>query len=600
MPTTSLRFALVALALGYAASGLAQAQDGGASAVSTKATRVVTGLSSANELINDLKHIVVELAGKQAAWDNTLYDSIDVFLIGVDPERPVGVDLVFDPDEGTRKQFQVPLADLTDFLEGNLEPIDIQSRRRGVDLYELHSDTLEWDGFLRIVDNYASISGRAEDVPAKMSSPRIALDRALKSGGYDAGAMVENTHAGMETRSQGFQKFRENMLAGIKKRTTETNDEFTLRKRLAEQQLERFERVFVQGEKLNIGWTADIRSNVGNADLALTALSGTELASLLDQFGAKPSYFTVVPTGPESVLSLRVNIPLDDFVRGQFSEFYQLSAPVWKHRIDTADEIPDGQKTARKQIVDALIGILDASRELDAIDSFVEIVPESGEKHSFLFGARTADGTQARKILEALPNAFEDWSVEFDVDTVEEASVHRVKFASNLPPAAQKFYGGAGEVYVALRNDSVWISGGTNSLDRLKEMITLVKGSSPEADGNVFHLSMRMGVILGHLDDIAAEEGFDLREFLGRPQVPADETEDAEEGERRRPGQAISNFDWRGEALPVLRGASKDRMIISLQRQEGGGVSGRTQFEQDILRAAGTVIAEIAQEKLGQ
>jgi hypothetical protein len=580
----------------------------------SRATRVKAGITSAEGVIEKLRYVVDGLAGQEKAWEESLFPSIDVFLIGVDTTRPVGADVVFDPaeEEGARKQFHVPIArnakqpgknELQIFLTDNLEPIDIQNRKlgRAGDYYKLDSPTLDWEGYLRVVDDYASISATEADVPAGMPSPQAALDALLKSGGYDAAARIQNAAEGTADRKESFGKFREKMLTKVKKRTTETAAEYDLRRTLGEQQLDRLERMFVQSQEVTLGWTTDVKKNEARADLLLTALPGSELARAVAQFGAKPSYFAAVSTTGDALLSGRVNLALDEFMLAQLDKFYDQSQPVWKKKIADRlgkDGITEANVAARQQIADLFAAMLREGKSLGALDGFVEMTPTAAGMHTVLFGIRAADGNKAIDILKLIPEAVQGWQVELNVDSQGGAAIHKITLKANQPEAIKKFYGGTGELFVATSPEAVWISGGENALSRLKETIELVGKSEKTADGVVFSMNLRLGPTLTHLDELAQEKGFNLEEWLGRSKAAAEEPEAEEEG-RRRPAQALAGFDWRGVALPELKGAEQDRVHTVIRREANGQITGRTRIERDVLKAAGKVIAKIAEEKLG-
>lgn len=584
-----------------------QAQSGSPGATG-RSTSIQAGFISAETVIEKLRYIVEDLAGQKASWNDTLYPSIDVFLIGVDASRPVGVDVIFDPadDEGARNVFYVPLANLKEFLDDNLAPIDILSKKAPgkSDYYRLESETLEWKGFLRVVDNYASISEKEAEIPAGMPSPQLALDNLLKTRGFDAAARVRNSSEGIVDREASFATFRDKMLEKVKKRTTETADDYALRRTLAEQQLDRLQRLFVQSEEVLAAWTTDTQKHEARGNVHLQALAGTDLAALVARCGAQPSYFHGVATGPESLLSARVNFPLDDFLRGQFSRFYDLARPVWKAKINEqkrpGKDVTDANIAARQQIADVLLVMLKDGLSLDAIDGFVELTPESDGTHTVVLGIRAADGTKAIEILNLLGPAVNGWTVTLNADSQSGAAIHKLEFSGNLPEAVKKFYGGSMAFYVATSPEAVWVSGGNNALAKLKATIEAVSQAEKKADGNIASLSVRLGPTLTHLDELAQEEGFDLKEWLGRKQPSSEEAEAAEGDQpRRRPAQALASFDWRGVALPELKGAKADRLQISLRHDGKGRIEGVSRVERDILKTAGKVISRIADEKLG-
>ncbi|MCA9054346.1 MAG: hypothetical protein KDA75_10945 [Planctomycetaceae bacterium] len=567
---------------------------------SPKPTRVVSGLPSATGLLSDLEFVVGKLAGEQETWEETLYPAAEVFLIGVDMERPIGADLVFDREGGQRKQLQIPISDLQEFRDENLEPIDIQSRRRKPDYYQLSSSALGFDGWMRYVDNYASISTQESDVPAGMASPEKALQSLLDKAGYDAAAQLRNDAEGSSDRQSAFAEFRENMLAGITRRPTETAEAFTLRKRLAQHQSERLERLFVQAEQVTAGWITDAVKKEAHGEVLLSALAGTDLATILNRFGTYASYFSAVATTDNSLLHGRINLPIDKAFRQQANEFYELVAPVWKQRIDGDAKLNDTQKTARNKICELALEMLKEGSTLDTIDACLEITPTTDGKHILLGGIRATDGTKTVEILKLIPDALGDLALELDVDKAGTAAIHQFKPTGDVPKTLEAFYGKDQPVYVATSPDAIWISCGVGSLEKLKETIALVETTKGEANGDVFVGTIRLGPMLKHLDDLAVELGISAEQLLGRPvgDAAGDEDEDAGGKKKRKPGQAVLAVDWRGIALPVLLEGPIDHFGVHVYQQEGV-IHAEADVEEGVLKAAGKVIATVAAEKLG-
>lgn len=594
MPSTCLWRCLPLVLCGVlAAPGAAQSGTPGG----PRPMRVVSGIPSATRLLGDLEFIVAKLAGEKKTWEETLLPTAEVFLMGVDTERPVGTDIVFDRAGGQRKQFQIPIKDLKEFRDENLEPIDIQSRRQSPDYYTLHSDSLNYDGFMRYVDAYASISKKEVDVPAGMASPKVALDALLGPGNYDAAASAVNDADGMADRMAAFQEFRENMVAGITRRPTETPEAFELRKRLAHQRVERLERLFVQGESLLAGWITDETQGEARGEVAFSGLPGTDLAKIIAKFGAQASYFAAVPTTDDYLVHGRMNIPIDQSLQEQVDEFYKLVAPVWKQRIDGDTDLTATQKAARHKICDLGLEMLHEGRVLEALDACIEITPTGTGTNVLICGIRTADGTKAIEILKLIPDALGDLALEQNVETVGDVAIHRFKCTGKIPASLTSFYGSENEVFVATHKDSVWIATGTGSLDKLKASIRLVSTTTVEPNGDVFIGKVRLGPVLTHVDDLAVETGFDAKKFIGQPIGPVTGSSTAD-ADKKKPGAALASVDFRSIALPVLRASQNDRFILHV-RQEGGMIKADTKVEGGVLKAAGKVIAKVAAERLG-
>lgn len=591
MRKLSLRLWLAIVFLsGFANRGETQAGN----PTPARPTRIVTGLPSPARLLGELEWLVADLAGEPKTWNEQVAPSFDIFLIGVDTERPLGLDFVFDRTAGFRYQWQVPLENLNDFRTENLLPIDIESRRAGADrtLYNLDAPALGYKGFMRIVDNYASISEQREDVPADMPSPRMALDAMLAPQAYSAGISARNDAAGIEDRRETFATIRDEALAGVTRRPTETKEAFELRQTLARHQFRRMERLFVEAESLSAGWITDKSQRNARGELSLTALPGTDLAAVVADLGAAASYFAAVPAADAAVVSGRINMAVDDKLQTQIDEACKLLNPVWKQRIDAEKDLTAAQKTAWKQIIDLALDMIGDVRDIRVVDACIEITPTADTLHQFVGGIRTSDGDKAVEILKHLPAAMEDMAFEANIETVGDVAIHRLKSTGKIPEALSSFYGGSGEVYLATCKAAVWAAGGPEALTLLKETISKAQAEPGEPNGDVVVGKIKLGPVLKNLDDLAVETGFDLNKFLGRDSTAAEPSSRASGS-----SSLLAGLDMRSIVLPVLT-RSADDVFTGRIRQQEGVIHAECHVQVGILQAAGKVIARVAAERL--
>ena len=138
-------------------------------------TRIVVGMRSAKAVIDELEYMVSELAGRVDSYENNIFPNIDIFLIGVDTEKPIRFDPIFSEKHGMELQPIIPILDLDEFLEDNLDPIGIipERDRRVKDLYELTGTVFE--GWLRVLKDpeYVVIFPRKEAIPKGMDHPEL-------------------------------------------------------------------------------------------------------------------------------------------------------------------------------------------------------------------------------------------------------------------------------------------------------------------------------------------------------------------------------------------------------------------------------------------
>lgn len=570
--------------------------------------RAVIVLSSADALLADLEHIVVDLAGKKKDWEVNVFPNIDIFLIGVDKSKPVRYDQIMAADGGRREQLMVPIEKLTDFIKDNLDPIGIIAKKdkKDKDLYKLTGGV--YDGWMRVKHNYAyfALEKHPEDVPANIAPPDAAHAHLLKKG-FDVAAELDNSKTTPEGRRAAFAVFRDNTLAGLQKRPDETNEAFALRKLNSEQSLETMERLFVESSLATIGWTTDSEKNAGTGRLVLKAEPNTDLAALLKLQGENASRFAGVPEPSDPVLKGRLNYALDATATRQFGELYKLMGPAIDQRIDKTENITDEQKAGRKELAGVLIGMLTSSLDLARWDGFVQVIPQSSGKHTGIIGMSAKDGAQLTKALEVLPRAFGGYTVELKTSTTGDVEVHKVTITENYPKAFQDFFG-SNEIYVGTGPDTVWVGLGEGAVDAMSSAVAAAaKAPEGKVDPTVAGMDIDLLPVLKLMAQLRKDGDFDLMATLKSrgvlQEAPAEEKkEEGEgEGEEDKPGsdtaRMLQNFEWRDAAIQALD-SKADRLHMDIQRVEDH-VEGTTTVESGILKAIGDIIAKFARENLG-
>ncbi len=568
----------------------------------TPPTRIVVVLKSSDEIIADLEHMVVGLADQQDDWENNVFPNIDIFLIGVDKAQPVRFDQLIAPEGGQRQQLMVPVADLNDFIKDNLDPIGIivKRDRRDRDLYEL-SDVYE--GWMRVKADYArfTVQEHPEDVPADMPDPSATHDDLLAKG-YDVAAQLQNTKTTPEQRTAAFATYRDNTLAGIQKKPSESAEAFELRKANTAQTLETMERLFVQSSDVTIGWITDASKSEGRGEFLLVPIEGTELEKTVQAQAETSSYFANIATSDQSVLSGRLNVTLDELMTRQSADLYKLARPVAEQRIDETADITAEQKAARKEIAGLLLDMLSAGLDIGKWDGALEVTPADGGQHTALIGLRTADGSPMNKIVELLPTADSSYSTELNVETAGDVAIHKVTVTQNYPKALQQFFGDSGEFYIGAGPEAVWISIGSGALDAMKAGIEAVGGDAPaEVSPTIASLDFRLLPVLQVMNQLRKDGDFDLLETLKNRGVIEEPAASEESEEEAAPGaetaQMLKDFEWRDAALEALQG-SDDRLHIQLDRVENR-LEGDTTAATGLLKMIGELIAKFARENLG-
>lgn len=593
----------------FAVPGPSFAQSDGGASPPREAGRVVAGLGNTQQLFDDLEYMVVRLAGKETTWANNIFPNLDIFVIGVADDKPVRFDLVIDPVQGRRIQGVIPVADLRDFLEDNLNPIGIMTSRDRSDrnLYRLTGEV--YDGWMRYSESYAiffpeETFPRSELLPKEMA-PVLKRHEQVAQDGYTMFAHLVNETGSVEERKSAFSQLRSSALDKVKKKPEESQETFELRRSWITQQIRLLEQWFSEAAEIKGGVTLDREQGVAHSALHFAALPGTPLADNINRVSAEASRFQTVEAPEGAVLTLRVNFPIDQERIQGYREIYQLTRPVLKERIQEGQQGTDVEKQARGEVVDLMLDVFDQSAELGRVDLMLDIVP-AGDAHSIVLGVRINQTEKIAEIVNKLPDAVEDWSVENAVAEVGGVTVHKVSLGENVPQSISDFYGNSAVVYLASGNGEFWLSGGENGLENLQRTLAKVQSADDGVTSNdeLLSMTMKVGPILETLyrysqeDDRKLLDPLQEREGLFRRQDGGNEDEQNEnERPTSRTRSALQGFEWQQDAIDALEGQD-DRIIVLVKKTQENLVSAPGQAHSGLLRAVGTLIAKFAEENL--
>ncbi|HUG89406.1 MAG TPA: hypothetical protein VML55_01145, partial [Planctomycetaceae bacterium] len=263
---------------------------------------------------------------------------------------------------------------------------------------------------------------------------------------------------------------REVMLKSLEQGANESNDEFALRKLTVEHQLDELERLYAEAFQARIGWVLEPKESRGRFDLAVEPIPGTELASMVASLGQELSRFAGIPRAEGTILSARVNHPLDPMRQQNFRETFRLLADNAKRKIDADAERTAEHKNAAKQTVDDIYDLLDANLKAGLAEGFAEVQPREDGRHTGVSALRTVDGTAAVNIIQGLPAGRPGRQVQLDVDKHGETRIHSVQVMAQDHPGFRDFFGDD-KLYFGTSQEVVWLAAGVDAIAALKTAI---------------------------------------------------------------------------------------------------------------------------------
>lgn len=569
--------------------------------------RVVMGLGSADQVLSAVEYVVVKLAGKKASFEDSIRPNLEIFLYGVSTDKPIRFDMTFNAEQGSLIQSIIPVANLKEFLQDNLDPIGIESKQDKADkeLYQLSGSVYEgWLRFLPKPTPYAVIFQEKSDLPKGMPHPET-----LHSEQAEAGDMVflamDNAADKIAARKSAFDKYIDNQLTDFQKLTSETKEQFALRKELRKLMLSILQQWVAEAARIRLGMTINEEKQDAPTTLTFSALPETALAGDLSQVRSHVSQFAAIAAPDNSILSGRIHLPIDEQHKAGFRKIYELARPAVQQGIDENNKGAAAERGARKEITLLFLDVLtECIDKVPVLDAFIDITPVK-EKHSVLLGIGATGADKINQIIEKIPAAKEGWKVDLNVDKSGTATIHKLTFGTKSPKSLTDFYGTSNEVYFGVSDNSFWISGGEGALASLKTQLEKAAEPLPEkGTGLLVSFKMNAHPILKNLHEITHDPELDLLNdlnFQTRNQKLAAEKPDAsKKKEESRAGSRaanLSSFKWQETAIAALQGTD-DRFELSLTVEESNELQGQANAQSGVLKAIGAVIAKFADETL--
>jgi len=510
-------------------------------------------------MIADLKYLVLDLADDKKGWSN-LDELLPTFLEGIDKQRPMRIDILLGENQQERYRLILPISDLGAFREA-LEVFEISSKKQRNGPYKLGN---LFEGFMKYLQNfkYVVISEKLSEVD-EIKDPLQRVQELLNKK-YDFSALITNENEGVDARKKSMENTRKQLLAAIKKKPTETQNAFELRKLAFTHQMDELERLFAESKKMVIGWTTDATANEGRLEFTLKAIEGTSLETSIKQFAVKPSYFANVPVKQDGILNGRINHPLDEMRKANFTAFFKLLQPTLKERIQNNKKLSEEQQTAGSKVSDLIIQILDAGKEAALIDGFIDSNPVTDGKYVMLGGIRSKDGAKLREIVELLPKALIDQTVELDVVKEEGLNIHKINIRAQQQAGFEELFGTGEALYAGSTPDALWMAAGPEAVERIKAAVKQVSDAPPEkVSPNVIELNVKTLPWLKLINKLREKKG----------------------------NQALRDM-----ALQSLTNA--DDTFTFVMKREDDSIDGKAKLDKGILRLIGNIIAKFSKETL--
>jgi hypothetical protein len=559
-------------------------------------------LPSTDELFKDFK-LAFDLAKDEKGY-NTLKETIETFLVGVDTTKAAGVRIYATPD-GLQYVLTFPISNYKK-LVSNLWDLDVRTApaptpqlikqippaiaQKVQKLKLAPNERLVFKLFEGFLSHEAAIEHvhmgkQLEDVRAAKGILPVGLVK-----GHDLAIKVDGKSQPAEKRKQAFDKVKKELLAAITRGEHESEAAFAVRKVISEHQIAELERFFVESAQVLAGWNVSETEKMAVLNLDLEALPGTELEKSVQLVGQGPDEFAGVSKS-DTVFSLSLNFALDALRKDFVKSSVKFERELVKKEIADRENLSAEQKAVDGDVADIFFDLLEGSGELGLANLFLRTWRGPGNSLITVAGGKIPEGQKSKieTILDNLASHGTESKVEKKVDAEGDIEIHKLtlpRFHELIP----ELTGADAVVYVGLSEKTAWLSAGDNSLARLKTAIqqAAAAGAKPGPDVD---LTMSFAPYVGMLDS--------YRKRNPSTEPAKTDTTKKKTGTKvseKSVQSLISPTDLRQIALDAFN-QGQDVMAFSIHR-EGQIVKVHARYDEGLIRFVGKVLSKFVKDNL--
>jgi hypothetical protein len=624
------RFIVLALGLCFSLPALARAQQTAAGpAVAPTITLVLPSLKN---LFEDMK-VPFDLAQDKKGYD-TLVDTLEVFLVGIERDKPVGV-RVISGGEALHPALSIPVLlppkgvvgdpkSDPNFkkLRDNLWDLDLKTAPPPDPAYIRQIPTqirtklpgLKLGAGERLMfggrDGYMGRDAQAVHIATEL--PELRSLKGLVSWNFPAGTDLAVTLDGKaqkpENRLKAFAKLRSELLGAAKKKADEAETAFALREAGLRQIVDELQRFYAESGEIQMLLTVDGAAKNSSTILTLTALPGTELEESAKLVKPAPSKYALISQKDASVV-FTGHLPLDPLRKKHAGELHSIIEKHVEHLIDSDQGKSDAEKKADKSALGILFtAIKDVAAQAE-LTGALRSWPTGGGKFDTVGVLKVASTEPYTALLKGLQESGGPITVTVAAEKQEDVEIHKLV----SPGAAKQFteiIGADGAIYIGLAENELWYAAGDGVLPRLKSAITESRGavggpSSPLA------LAVRVGPLTEFVNSYTKRNPIPERPKAAPATKPA--VKAGGDGGAKRPALPNAQRDTSKSPLENLQALMGDMDLqklateafrgtddtVSLEMTEADGkVRVDAKVDSGLLRFLGTVMSKFVKDNL--
>lgn len=382
-------------------------------------------------------------------------------LDGIDTRKPITLYGSVGPNGiDSTAVLLIPVADEKALLD-LLARFDIKAEKDKNDLYTVHSNNLPVPVYFRFANKHAYVTVQDDSAIAK--DKLLAPEKlgpvnptSVASISFNIAEIPDNL------KQMAIQEF-ENQLANAKQQRdpNDTDLQHKLKGQVIDAMGAQIISFIRDGEDVTLGINIDRKAHDISLDLNLTGKSGSKFAGTIGDLAKAKSIVSGL-IGKDSTFSTVLYAALPEDLR-------KAMVPVIDEGIKKALE--EEKDKTKRDVAAKLAKVLEPTLKAAELDAAIDVRgPSAKDLYTVVAGLKAKDGLEIEKaikdIVKDLP-AAEKAKVKFDADRAGSVSIHRVDIQKDLDEDTRKSFGD-NPLYLAFRNDAVFMTLGENGLAAIK------------------------------------------------------------------------------------------------------------------------------------
>jgi len=552
---------------------------------------------SINRVYDELK-LVFDLAEDQKGF-KTLKETLDVFIDGVETDKPCGV-RVYVTADGLLSVASLPVRNEADFKKflRNLWDLDLKTApppepaklpqvpaavRSKVQNLKLQSNERVVfglnEGFIRFESGQVHLGASLDAVRSArggLSAPKNAPTMLLR---------IDGESAPPARRREAFEKAKEHILSLPKKGERESEAGFALKKAMLDYQLAKYELLFADSSQMQLAWTTSHEKKRANIEVEVGAAKGTSLAEDIGRIGQSPDEFAGV-SRQDAVLAGSFNVPIDPLLARSLKAVVRQGREAASEKIAQASNLKAGQKAIDKEFVDLLFDVIDDVAGMSIFNGFVRTWSNADGTLTTVGAAQVSGGEKYREAVRKFKSRERVEQTSTGPTGVE---IHKV-IVTQWQNDYRELFDRDGSVFIGTSEKAVWYAVGANALERLEQSLAEAGGHSATKRESAVELTAEMRPL------VAVWKAIDGRRPTGAAAKFKEKSEPKQNPSVAQAASVLTSLELPGIAVEAFQ-AGQDNVSLSLARR-GDKVTLSAQFDAGTLRFVGKALSKFVKDNL--